>query len=299
MLHNRQGDLLIVDILIYVFFGLFTLICMLPFYYIFINTISSNDVISTGRIYLWPVGIHFTNYVKIFEMRGIPQAALISFGRTVLGTLATVACSCFLGYTLSRREFWKRAFWYRFVVISMYFNAGIIPWFITMRNLKMVDHFLAYIVPSAVMPFFLILYKTYYESIPASLEESAELDGAGYIVRFTRIVFPLSLPIVATIAVFSAVNQWNAFSDTLFLMRNSRLYTLQFLLYQFLNEVSGLARLMRNSSTNAGAIDLSRMLTPTSIRMTISMVVILPILFVYPFFQRFFIKGIMIGAVKG
>lgn len=181
----------------------------------------------------------------------------------------------------------------------MYFNAGIIPWFINMKNLGLTNNFLAYIIPGIISPFSLILFKTYAENLPASLEESAQLDGAGYGVLFLKIIMPLCKPIVATIAVFSAVGQWNSFTDTLFLMSDSRYYTLQFILYQYLNEANAIANSLRSSMENGIAADPSLLITPTAIKMTVSMVVVLPILFVYPLFQRYFVSGIMIGAVKG
>lgn len=286
------------DILNTVVLTLFTLLCIFPFYYIFINTISDNSLVAKGKVLFLPLNVQLSNYSQVFHIDGLWQAAGISLGRTLLGTALTLLGSSFLGYALGRREMWKRALWYRFVVITMYFNAGIIPWFVTMKMLGMVDNFLAYILPGMVAPFYLILFKTYFEQIPASLEESAQVDGAGYIVRFANIILPLSLPILATIAIFSSVGQWNSFIDTLFLARTSKLFTLQFLLYQYLNEVNALAATLRSSPTAAN-LDPSRLLTPSSIRMTISMIVVLPILFVYPFFQKFYVQGIMIGAVKG
>lgn len=282
----------------YLIFTLFTLICVFPFYYIFINTISDNHLVATGKILFLPVGIQFENYRQIFQLRGLANAALISVLRTVLGTIFTLVGSCFLGYTLSKPEMWRRKFWYRFVIVTMYFNAGLIPWYVTMKNLGLTNNFWAYVLPGIVSPFFLILFKTYTESIAASLEESAALDGAGYLVRFFRIILPLATPIIATIAVFASVGQWNAFLDTVFLMKQAKFFTLQYVLYQYLNEVNAIAATLRNSPT-AQHLDPSKLLTPVSIRMTISMVVVLPILCVYPFFQRFFVKGIMIGAVKG
>jgi len=297
---NRNGDLRIADVFIYVIFILFVIICVFPFYYIFVNTISDNLLVSTGQIMLLPRGIHFENYVSIFQLRGLGTAAFISFARTVLGTFGTLVCSSFLGYAFSKKEMWGRKIFYRFTIITMYFHAGIIPWFLTMRALGLQNNFLAYVLPFLVVPFYVVLFKTYIESLPASLEESAQLDGAGYFIRFFKIILPLSSPILATIAVFSAVLQWNAFLDTLFLMTRSEMFTLQFLLWQYLSEANAIAAIMRAGAAGmADAIDVSRMLTPTSIRMTISIVVTLPVMLVYPFFQRFFLKGIMIGAVKG
>jgi len=284
----------------YAFFALFTLLCLFPFYYLFINTISSNDLSARGLIIWYPREIHFSNYFEILKLKGLSQAALISVSRTAIGTLLTVLGSAFLGFLFTKRKMWARSFWYRFIIITMYFNAGIIPWYVIMLKLHMANNFLAYILPAIVSPFYVILVKTFVESLPEVLQESAEIDGAGTMTLFARIVLPLIMPIAATIAIFSAVGQWNSFIDTVFLMTNQKYYTLQFVLYKYLNESNSIAAIVRSGGGSALAnMDLSKMQTATSIRTTVSMVVVFPILLVYPFFQRYFVKGIMIGAVKG
>jgi len=282
----------------YAFFFLFTLLCIYPFYYIFINTISDNQLTARGLVTLYPIGIHFDNYVQVMKIPDLSTAALVSVGRTVIGSLLTVFASAFVSYLVTKQKMWMRSFWYRFIVITMYFNAGIIPWYILMMNLSLTNNFLGYILPGILSPFCMVLVKTYIESIPEALEESAQIDSAGYWVRFTRIILPLCMPILATIMVFSAVWQWNAFQDTLFLMTDRKLYTLQYVLYRYINQSSALATIIKNTQ-GAVTIDLRSVQTPTSVRMTVTMIVVAPILFVYPFFQRYFVRGIMIGAVKG
>lgn len=277
----------------------FTLLCIFPFYYLFINTISDNTLVSKGLITFFPKGIHFANYKKIFEIRGLVNSLMISVARTVLGTFLTLFGTTFLGYAFSRKELWHRTWCYRFVIVTMYFNAGIIPWYINMKNLGLTNNFLAYIIPGIVSPFSLVLFKTYVESIPPSLEESAQLDGAGYMKRYFHLIIPLCKPIIATLAVFSAVGQWNSFTDTLFLMTDTKLYSLQYTLSQYLNESNALAESLRQAASDGMQVNLSAVLTPTSVKMTVSMVAVIPILLVYPFFQRYFVNGIMIGAVKG
>ena len=286
------------DVVNYLVFGIFTLMCVYPFYYIFINTISDNTLTARGLVMFYPIGVHFSNYVQVLKIAGLAQATLISVARTVLGTGLTVFASAFVGYLVTKEKMWHRKFWYRFIIATMYFNAGIIPWYILMMNLHLTNNFLAYIIPGIVSPFNIILVKTYVESIPAALEESAQIDSAGYWTRFTRIVLPLCTPILATVTVFSAVGQWNSFQDTLFLMTDRNLYTLQFLLYRYINESNALATILKNTS-GAVNVNLSLVQTPTSVRMTVTMIVVAPILLVYPFFQRYFVGGIMIGAVKG
>ena len=282
------------DVVNYLVFGIFTLMCVYPFYYIFINTISDNTLTARGLVMFYPIGVHFSNYVQVLKIAGLAQATLISVARTVLGTGLTVFASAFVGYLVTKEKMWHRKFWYRFIIATMYFNAGIIPWYILMMNLHLTNNFLAYIIPGIVSPFNIILVKTYVESIPAALEESAQIDSAGYWTRFTRIVLPLCTPILATVTVFSAVGQWNSFQDTLFLMTDRNLYTLQFLLYRYINESNALATILKNTN-GAVNVNLSLVQTPTSVRMTVTMIVVAPILLVYPFFQRYFVGGIMIA----
>lgn len=290
----------IISILTYVIYSIFAFVCVYPFYYIFINTISANDLSERGKIIFWPKGIHFTNYLNVMKIDGLLQATKISLARTVIGTFVTVIVAAFLGYMFTRETMWHRKLWFRMVAATMYFNAGIIPWFITMKNLGLTNNFWVYILPVAVQPFYIILCKTFVESIPKELEDAAEIDGAGTLRIFFQIIIPIIKPILATVAIFAAVAQWNSFQDTLLLVTDDKLYTLQYVLYNYLNQASSLKSLVNNSSSaEAMAASLAHASTATSIRMTVTIVVVTPIILVYPIFQRFFTKGIMIGAVKG
>jgi len=286
-------------IVVYSIFTIFTLICIYPFWYLFINTISSNDLVRTGDIIFMPQGIHLKNYIQVFQLKGLWQAFMISIGRTVIGTFLTVFASAFVGYLVTKQEMWGRKFWYRFIIITMFFNAGIIPWYMTMFNLKLTNNFLAYIVPCIVSPFFILLVKTFIESIPPAMEEAAIMDGAGYMRRFFSIILPLSIPILATVAIFSAVSQWNSFIDTMFLMTDEKLFTLQYVLQQYLKQADFLARIIRTGASGMSGVDVTKLINPRVVQMTVTMVVVLPILIVYPLFQRYFIKGLMLGAIKG
>ena len=169
-----------------------------------------------------------------------------------------------------------------------------------MKLLGMTNNFWGYIFPMIIQPFYIVLCKTYCESVPPALQDAAEIDGAGTLRVFWSIMLPVIKPILATIAVFAAVNQWNAFQDTLLLMTKKELYTLQYVLFQYINQASSLKALVsNNTSTAAMMASLAHAATATSIRMTVTVVVVFPIMCVYPFFQKFFTKGIMIGAVKG
>ena len=294
------GDI-VFGILNYAVFGLFTLICFYPFYYLIINSVSANDLSSNGSINFLPSQLHLENYKQVLQLKGLGLAALVSVGRTIIGTICTVLASAFLGFMFTQERMWRRKLWYRLMVVTMYFNAGLIPMFLTMQNLHLTNSFWVYVIPVIVQPFNIILVKTYMESIPRSLQEAAEIDGAGIMKVFLKIILPTSTPILATIAIFAAVAQWNSFQDTLIYVTDQKLYSLQYILYQYINQANSLATMVKNSSggTNLNMAALATQQTPTSIRMTVSVIVVMPILFIYPMFQRYFVKGIMIGSVKG
>ena len=224
---------------------------------------------------------------------------IVSVTRTVFGTALMVAASAFIGYLVTQQDMWGRKVWYRFIVITMYFNAGLIPWFLNMQMLGLTNTYWAYIISGIVAPYNIILVKTYIESIPNELEESAKIDGASHIRIFAQIIWPLSKPILATIAIFGAVGNWNSFTDSLILMSSKpELYTLQHRLYIYLNQASNLSALMQSGGSVSDSAVKSA-LSGKVIKYTISMVTVIPILVVYPFMQRYFEKGIMLGAVKG
>ena len=297
---KTKGDI-VFGILNYTVFGLFTLICFYPFYYLIINSVSANDLSSNGSINFLPSQLHLENYKQVLQLKGLGLAALVSVGRTIIGTICTVLASAFLGFMFTQERMWRRKLWYRLMVVTMYFNAGLIPMFLTMQNLHLTNSFWVYVIPVIVQPFNIILVKTYMESIPRSLQEAAEIDGAGIMKVFLKIILPTSTPILATIAIFAAVAQRNSFQDTLIYVTDQKLYSLQYILYQYINQANSLATMVKNSSggTNLNMAALATQQTPTSIRMTVSVIVVMPILFIYPMFQRYFVKGIMIGSVKG
>jgi len=295
---RTPGDIAF-NIINYLFYAVFTLICIFPFYYLLINTISDNEMVRTGQIKWLPKGIHFTNYLSLINVNNLGTSVVVSIVRTVIGTVVMVLATAFIGYLVTKREMWGRKFIYRFFIITMYFNAGLVPHYLNMSMLGLTNNFLVYIIPGIVSAYNIILVKTYIESIPADLEESASIDGAGYLTRFRHIIFPLSKPILATIAIFGAVGHWNSFTDSMIYMSGKpELYTLQYRLYIYMTSTSNLSALM-NSGGNISQSVLEAALNMRSVKLTVAMVTIIPILLVYPFMQRYFEKGIMMGAVKG
>ncbi|MDR2589582.1 MAG: carbohydrate ABC transporter permease [Oscillospiraceae bacterium] len=280
------------------FFVIFTLMCAFPIYYLFINTISDNALVTAGQINLFPRGIHFDNYIALLNVSDLFDATMISIYRTVIGTSTMVLTSALVGYLVTQNKMLGRKYVYRFIIITMYFNAGLIPWYLNIMMLGLTNNFWGYIIPSVVQPFNIILVKTYIESLPKELEESAFIDGAGYFTVFRSIILPLCKPILATIAVFGAVGHWNAFIDSMILMQDTpSLHTLQHKLWIYLDTSSNLGNLMQGGSVDEAAIEAA--LSIRVLRITVAMVTIIPILMVYPFMQRYFQKGLMLGAVKG
>ncbi len=308
------GDIFF-NVVNYTVFIIFTLLCVFPFYYLLINTISDQGLVAKGLIDFFPkvqwgvdakgepvyhFGVQLKNYIALRNVQDLGFAFLVTVARTVIGTVTSTIVSGLCGYLVTKHEMWHRKIAYRFMIITMYFNAGLIPWFTNMQMLGLTNNFLGYIVPGLVSVYNIIMVKTYIESIPAELEESAAIDGASYFTIFVKIIWPLSKPILATIAIWCAVGHWNSFQDSLILMSGApHLKTLQERLYIYLNQSSNLAATMATSTTGLSDSQRQSMLNQKAIQYTVAMVTAIPILCVYPFMQKYFVKGLMLGAVKG
>ncbi|RAV12181.1 carbohydrate ABC transporter permease [Paenibacillus contaminans] len=280
-------------------FLLFALACIYPFYYIFIVSLSSAEAVSRGDVILYPVGFHLDNFKQVFRLEGVWTAFGISAARTVIGTFITLFFSTMLAYICTKQEMLGRKWIYRATVFTMFLQAGLIPWFVTMKLLGLQNTFWLYVLPGMIAPFAVVLIKTYIESIPASLEESAVVDGAGYFTILIKIVVPVSVPIIAAVAVFNAVGQWNSWQDNFFLVNDPKLQTLQLVLKNFLDQAEMLANMLRSGNSSLSTVSEMKRLDPFAVKTTITVVTVLPILCVYPFLQKYFVKGIMLGAVKG
>lgn len=279
----------------FVFFAFLILLCFYPFWYVLIQSLSGRVI--AGKALLVPYQFTLYNYGEVFRLPGVFHALGVSIARTVIGTGLTVLCCMLLGYLFSKQEMPCRRLLYRMLTITMYVSGGLIPIYLTYKAYGLVGSFWVYIFPSLISPYYVILIKTFVEQLPESIEESAKLDGAGTIVLFFRIILPMSLPILATIAIYASVGQWNAWFDNhIYNFQTDSLTTMQYLLYTYLNEARRLAEMLQEGNMEHLA---AYQLTPQGVRMTVTMLTILPVLMVYPFLQRFFIKGIMIGAVKG
>jgi putative aldouronate transport system permease protein len=285
-----------IDIVNWILMTLVALVCIAPFYYIIVYSLSDPVEAATRGLFLFPVGFTLENYTELLVRPDIYSAAMVSLARTGVGTVVTVGCTTLLAYLLTQKRLYHRGILLKVVVISMYVMPGLIPRFLMYQKLGLLNNFLVYILPFAIVPFYLLVVKTYMEGIPGSLEESARVDGARPLVIFWRIIIPTAIPAVATITVFAAVMQWNRWFDNFIFANVPSLQTLQLLLFKFLKEAEA-------SLASSDAMDVESSsrgpATPEAIRMTITVIVVAPIFFVYPYMQRYFIKGINLGAVKG
>lgn len=294
---RTPGDV-VFNICAYTIFSVLIIIFAYPFYYLLINTISDNSMVAANKIVLFPEGIHFQNYVQILQLEKLRDGAVVSLARSIVGTAGAVIFQGYAGYVFSKQEMWCRKFWYRIVVATMYFSAGMIPVYLNVKNLGLMNTFWVYIVFGLFSGYNMILVKTYIESIPASLEESAEIDGAGYLTRFFRIVLPLSKPILATIGLFSVVGHWNAMADTKMYITNQKLFTMQYVLFEYYKRVESLQATLEENGFNDPSV-LRELSNSTTIRLTMTAVTVIPVMCVYPFIQKYYMKGVMIGAIKG
>ena len=287
------------DIAFKIFLTIFMVIFLVVTLYPVINTIalSFNDGTDAvrGGIYLWPRVFSVKSYSTVLQMENLLTGFKISVLRTVIGTLSSLAINALLAFVLSRKRFLFASQLSFFYVITMYVNGGLIPTFILYRNLGLMNSFSVYWVTGLVSAWNMLVLRTYMKGLSESLEESAQLDGAGYFTIFVRIISPLCKPVYATIALFVAVWQWNNWFDAMIYNRMATdLTVLQYELMKLLSSVMN----QSSSATSAKEAAGANTITPITVRSAASVVTMLPIICVYPFLQRYFVTGLTIGGVK-
>ncbi|RCW74769.1 carbohydrate ABC transporter permease [Saliterribacillus persicus] len=284
------------DIVLTIFMIFVLVVTLYPF--LNIMAISLNNAIDTARggIHIWPREFTFANYQEIFGSNDrLLQAFMMSILRTVVGTITGIIASTMLAYTLSRRDFVFNRLVGFMLVITMFIGGGLIPEYMLIRNLGLINEFAVYILPMLISAFNVIIIRSFMDNLPIALEESAKIDGANDFTIFWRIIIPLCMPVIATIALFLAVGQWNSWFDTyLYARGNEALTTLQYELMKILDNtnISGGDITSQNAEVIAGQTN------PQSIKMAITIIATIPIIMVYPFLQKYFVTGLTLGAVK-
>jgi putative aldouronate transport system permease protein len=276
---------------------------MIVMVYPFWNTVivSLNEAIDgiKGNLYFWPRVFTFNNYKNLFETNTLVNAFFISVSKTVLVTVLNVFFSSLTAYILSRRDFVLKKGLTIFLVATMYIDAGLIPQYFNYRDLGLINNYMVYIVPALIGAFNVIVIRTFIYGLPESLAESAKIDGAGDFRIYFQIITPLCKPVLATVALWVAVGSWNSWFDTyIFASSKQYLSTLQYEMMKLLSSAmiqSGAINPGIASSGGTSAVTV----TPNSVRAAITIVAALPIIFVYPFLQKYFVTGLFIGGVKG
>ena len=246
-----------------------------------------------GGIYLFPRKFTMKNYMTVLEKDNLVTGAYITVARTVVGTVLSLVTNAILAYIVSRKSLLFKQQLSLFWVVTMYVNGGMIPTFLLFKGLHLTNSFWVYVIPGMISAFNMLVIRTYMNGIPDSLEESAQLDGAGYMTIFWKIISPLCKPVYATVALFVAVGQWNSWFDAMLYNRMSSEYTtLQYELMKLLSSVTNQGNSAEAMKNAAGTV------TPTSVRAAATILTMLPIVCLYPFLQRYFVTGLTIGGVK-
>ncbi len=281
----------VLDYVLLVFCLLLIVITVYPF--LNVLAISLNDPMDTMRNinFIIPRKFTLSNYIYIFEENNLGSAFIMSVVRTVVGTLIGVICTAMLAYVLSRKDFYFNKPFTVLFIITMYVSGGMIPEYLLLtRTLHLSNNFMVYIIPGLIWVYNVILMRSFIEGLPLALQEAAKIDGANDFVIWLKVILPLCTPTIATVALFLAVGQWNAFMDTYLYARD--LPTLQYVLYEIMEKAS------IKIDPHAQANQIQNAVSPMSVRMAITIVATVPILIVYPFLQKYFVGGMTLGAVK-
>ncbi len=282
-------------VLLYLFF--IFIVTFFPFWNIFVLSLNDANDTMRGGIMLLPRVFTLDSYKAVFSNEAIFPAIRITLSRVIVGVPTTVMIVSLLAYGLSKRSLPGRKWITFFFILTMYFPAQMIPQYMVIKSFGLLDNFAVFILPGLVNMFWVILVRTFMEGLPAELEESAKLDGANDLLIFARIILPLCLPIITTVVLFSAIGHWNAWYDSYIYTSKQSLSTLSAELVRILNQFQTGSMM---SAAQQLASDSKRIpVSSESIQMATTMVATLPIIMVYPFLQRFFIKGMLVGAVKG
>lgn len=274
----------------YAFFVLLSIVTLYPFWYTIVASVVPFSVYAQQTLLWFPEQMTFQGYKSIMSNGVIPIAFRVTSFTTIVGTAASILMTMIGAYVLSKRELPGRTAIFYVILFTMLFGGGLIPMYITLSNYGMIDKLAVYIIPGLINTFYLIIMKTGFQELPKEMEEAAKIDGCSDIGILFRIILPVSLPMIATISLFYAVDRWNELYTAIFFINDTAKYTLQAVLYGMISGTDGTAQ---NVSISTGSIMID-----DQIKFAAVIVATMPILIVYPFLQRYFVKGVMVGAIK-
>ena len=285
------------DLVNMIFFGLLALFTIFPLWNVLMTSLVGIGEFNAKPIVLWPSHITFESYKYLLAYKsGISNSILVTAVLTVVGSLYSLILTTALGYGLSKKYLPGRNFLITIIMITMFFSGGLIPFYLLIRNLGMMNSFLAMFIPVGINTYNFIIVKSFFGQFSQELEESAKIDGANEVFIFFKIVLPLSKPVLATFFLFYAVTYWNSWYSCLLFIQDKDLFTLQYVLRQMVvaSNTANISQSMQNSAREAGLY-----LFEDGLRMATVVIATIPIVSVYPFLQKHFVKGVMIGSVKG
>ncbi|WP_144933912.1 carbohydrate ABC transporter permease [Paenibacillus sp. 32O-W] len=265
--------------------------CLLPLLHVASVSLSDPHYVRSGAVTLWPRGWTLESYSLLFKGSKIVSALKNSVILTVVGVLLSMLFTTLAAYPLSRNYFYFRRFFTLAIVFTMLFSGGLIPTYLVIKQLGLINTYGALWLPGLISTFNMLIMRTYFDGIPEELDDAARMDGCGEWRYLIQVVLPLSLPVIATLSVFYAVGYWNAFFSVLIYINDTSKYNLTVLVQQMIQSQSLMQEL--------NASDMQTFITPEGIKTAGIVVMVLPLLAVYPFLQKYFVKGVMIGAVKG
>ncbi|NOU73215.1 ABC transporter permease subunit [Paenibacillus sp. LMG 31458] len=292
---RSSGDIVFTWV-VYVFLLLVFIATFYPFWNILVLSLNSAEDTILGGVYFWPRVFSLTSYAQILGDQEIINGVKVTLARTLIGTPLAVLVISLLSYPLSKRDLVGGKFITLFFIFTMYFGGGLIPYYMILKSLHLIDTFWVYIAPGLMNVFFMILVRTFIQQLPGELDESAKMDGANDLQIFVKIVLPLTTPVLATIGLFTAIGHWNSWFDSYVFTYKPELKTLQAVLVKILNQyqTSSMVSDAQQMADSAKRLAVSS----DSIRMAATIVATVPIVIVYPFLQKYFVKGMTVGAVK-
>ncbi len=300
MIHYRKPiPERIFDVVNVLLLALFAFACLYPMYQSLILSLNDGKDAMRGGIYFLPRKWTLDNYKAILSNTRLLDSFVVTVARTVIGTALSILITSMMAFSLSKKDLFLGKFYTVLCIITMYFGGGLIPYYLLIRSLHLIDNFWVLVLPGLLSIWNMLVFKSFFSDIPESLEESARIDGANYITIFFRIIMPVSLPAYAALSLFSAVGLWNEwFSAMLFINKRQDLMPLQSILNSIINQTTAIEELQKKTNA-AGAIQQLSNITTRSIIVTNMVFISAPIILLYPFLQKYFVKGVMLGSVKG
>lgn len=294
MASSKLNRITVGDIMIGILMLVICFVSLYPVWYTVIISFNDSSDALRGGIYWWPRKFSLESYKTVFQDTTIIRAFMVTVLRTLIGTVTSVFFTAMVGYAFSKKHIMGNKFYTILGTITMFFCGGLIPYFITLKNLGLYNNFLVYIIPSLFNFYNMIIFRSFFNELPAGLEESARLDGANDLMIFIRIVIPLSAPVIATIALFNGVGHWNDYFTGVLYINDAELQPIQTYLFRIIASASASKTVV---AMPAGVT--AQQVSSQSVRLATMVVTTFPIMCVYPFLQKYFVKGMLIGSIKG